>query len=114
MTGVQTCVFRSKTTFIDNLAENKESNEESQHLKNPHVQLIFSNNSWLKPKNRAASCFGKVKTEWKPKTFYKQKEVVKLNVVSRIKTGETKIVNEKSMKVIQAWIPKGVIYRGPT
>ena len=98
---------------MDNLTENKESNEESQHLKNLYVQPIISNNSWLKPKNIAVCCSGKDKTEFKPKMFYKQREAVKLKVVSRIKSAESKILNGKTIMVIQVWIPKGLICKGP-
>ena len=105
-----------KSTCLDTLTENKEltSNEGSQSLKTLYVQPIISQTTWLKPKNRAVGCSGKVKTERKPKTFYKHKVVLKLKEVSRVKTAETKIFNGKSVKVIQAWIPKGLIYRAPT
>ena len=60
-----------KSTCLDTLTENKEltSNEGSQSVKNLYVQPIISQTTWLKPKNRAAGCSGKVKTERKPKPF---------------------------------------------
>ena len=101
-----------KSTYEKTPTENEEVTSNKGSQKNLYAQPIVSNTSWLKPKNRAVSCSGKAKNEKVNKTVFKQKAVAKSGE-SSMSTTKTKFINGKSVKVIQVWIPKGLICKGP-
>ena len=102
---------KSSIKFVKSTSFNPdEVTRDSQNFKNLYVQPDASKNSWLKPKNKTDNYFDKTKT--KPKNDFK-KNVLKKKEVTKAKPVETKIINGKSVKVIQVWIPKGLIFKGP-
>ena len=108
--------------FVKNCSNNTQTDDKTLEIKvkNPlavYVKPFDQQSSWLKPNSRANSCFEKYPAEGKSKTFYKQKGFSKIKLISRKKIAKIfkslKTITGRSIKIIQVWIPKGLIDHGP-